>query len=144
MAGPPLHSERERAQSNQQAGHAQQLDPAYSGRFLHCIQKGGVCSRRIKTSVWRQRSSSQLLRASGQARGFQVTLQLPHRASVQGAKVEVKSSVCDVEVSSFFDEVHDLQSREHNGSERVRTTCCVFMSTLRTLSCPNYSQFMIY
>lgn len=65
--------------------------------------------------MWRQRSSSQLLRASGQSRSFQVTLKFSHCTSVQGAKVEIKGSVCDVEVSSLFDEVHNLEDKEDDG-----------------------------
>lgn len=63
-----------------------------------------------KKSAWR--SSSQLLRASGQSRGFQVTLEFSHCTSVQGAKVKVKRGVCDVEVSGLFDEVHNLGKTE--------------------------------
>ena len=59
--------------------------------------------------MWRQRSSSQLLGASGQSGGLQVTLELPDRASVQRAKVEVKSSVRDVKVSRLLDQVHNLE-----------------------------------
>ncbi len=90
---------------------AQQLDPAPVG-LLHCIQS--LSFKKNPKSVWRQRSSSQLLRASGQSRGFQVTLQFSDRTSVQGAEVKVKSSVCDVEVSSLFNEVYNLENRGYN------------------------------
>lgn len=48
--------------------------------------------------------------SSGQAAGLQVTLEFPDGAPVQGAKIEVKRSVCDVKVSGFFDQVHDLEN----------------------------------
>lgn len=54
-----------------------------------------------------------LRRASGWSRGFQVALELPHRAPVQGAEVEVEGGVADVEVSRFFDQIHDLQHTTH-------------------------------
>lgn len=59
-------------------------------------------------------SSSQLLRASGQSRRLQVTLEFPYCTSVQGAKVEVKSSVCDVEVSRLFNKIYNLKNRGYD------------------------------
>ena len=104
----PDHLFIHRAQSNQQAGHT-----ATVGR-LHCIQSWKFVQERKIKSLGGDRSSSQLLRASGQSGGIQVTLEFSHCTSVQGAKVEVKSSVCDVEVSRLFNEVHNLWSRENN------------------------------
>lgn len=72
----------------------------------------------------RRRPSSQLLGASGQSRRFQVTLKLSDCASVQGAKVKVKSSVCDVEVSGLFDEVNDLGKRTEKESPSLQKLHC--------------------
>lgn len=62
-------------------------------------------------------SSGSRLRDSRQSRCFQVALQLPHRAPVQGAQVEVKGRVGDVEVSRLLDQVHDLENTGRGGSQ---------------------------
>lgn len=105
----------QRPQSNQQAGHTA-TGPSHSGAFA--LDPKLEFKKNLK-SMWRQRSSSQLLRASGQSAGFQVTLELSYCTSVQGAKVKVKSSVCDVEVSSLFNEVHNLEDRGNNGTKHL-------------------------
>lgn len=111
------------------ADWTQRLVPATVG-LLHCIQSWSFFKRNGKNGnpPPRQRSSSQLLRASGQAGGLQVTLELPHCNSVQGAKVEVKSSVCDVEVSRLFNQVHNLKTEGtiralHSAIKYLSKTC---------------------
>lgn len=52
---------------------------------------------------------SQLHKSSRWSRHFQVALQLPHCGFVQRAEVKVKGSVSDMKVSSFFNEVYNLQ-----------------------------------
>ena len=106
--GRPLHSES----PVQPAGwtHSNWNQPQWG----FCIAFK-VLFKKNQKSMWRQRSSSQLLRASGQSRGFQVTLEFPYCTSVQGAKVEVKSSVCDVEMSSLFNQVHNLGNIRNRG-----------------------------
>lgn len=54
-----------------------------------------------------------LHRASGRSQRFQAALELPHCAPVQGAQVKVEGCVADVEVSRFFDQIHDLQHMTH-------------------------------
>lgn len=108
--GPPLYSE---GPSPTGRLDTKQLDPTTVGDF--CIaSKVGVQKRSLCGD---KRSSSQLLRASGQSRGFQVTLEFSHCTSVQGTKVEVKRGVCDVEVSSLFDEVHNLEKTERTAGK---------------------------
>lgn len=122
VAGPPLHS----GGPFQPAGWTRSNWTQPQWGF--CIaSKVGVYSRKRKkekSKVWveTERSSSQLLRASGQSRGVKVTLEFSHCTSVQGTKVEIKSSVCDVEVSSFFNEVHNLEGQRVQWVN-IRFTC---------------------
>lgn len=58
--------------------------------------------------------------ASRQSRGVQVTLKFPYCTSVQGAKVEVKSSVCDVEVSCLLNEIDDLENKRFSGESALQ------------------------
>lgn len=60
--------------------------------------------KKTQFSSWQP--AAQTSRCSGH---FQVALQLPHCGFVQRAQVKVKGSVCDVKVSSFFNEVYNLQ-----------------------------------
>lgn len=111
VAGWPLHSES----PVQPAGwtHSNWTRPRWGFCIASKVSKS--LFEKNQKSAWRQRSSSQLLRASGQSRGFQVTLKFSYCTSVQGAKIKVKSSVCDVEVSGLFNEVHNLENRGHSG-----------------------------
>lgn len=109
--GPPLNSE---GSSPTGRLDTKQRDPTTAGDF--CIaSEVGVQEKEV--CVETKRSSSQLLRASGQSRGFQVTLEFSHCTSVQGTKVEVKRGVCDVEVSGLFDEVHNLGKTERTAGK---------------------------
>lgn len=50
--------------------------------------------------------------SSRRSRGFQVALQLSNCGFVQRAKVKVKGCVCDVKMSSFFNEVYNLDKKK--------------------------------
>lgn len=90
---------------------SQVLGPRFQPWQVFCIAKKVQVLKKDKKGEEENNflpRSSQLLRASGGSRGFQVTLKLSHCGFVQGTEIKVKSCVCDVEVSSLFDEVYYL------------------------------------
>lgn len=93
-----------KARSNQQQAGCTATGPSHTGAFA-CIESLNLFKKRKIKSLCRDR-------ASGQSRGVQVTLKFPYCTSVQGAKVEVKSSVCDVEVSCLFNEIDNLEKQK--------------------------------
>lgn len=76
------------------------------------LSKAGT-KQRLRPQPALRRVKPGLRRVSGRSRGFQVVLELPDCAPVQGAEVEVEGGVADVEVSRFFDQIHDLQHTTH-------------------------------